>query len=46
MDYFLFNFLGVQFHYTMSQLISTKKAAELCGMPTSSFRYKAKNYKI
>ena len=28
------------------KLISTKKAAELCGMPTSSFRYKAKNYKI
>ena len=21
MDYFLFNFLGVQFHYTMSQVI-------------------------
>jgi len=28
------------------KLISGKKAAELCGMPTSSFRYKAKNYKI
>ena len=28
------------------KLISARKAAEMCGMPTSSFRYKAKNYKI
>ena len=25
MDYFLFNFSGVQFHYTMSQKIKIKK---------------------